>query len=363
MSDTPVPGRAPAYDAIFAWPQQISSMAGSASGRSFPPAAMVYPPAAALRASFAEVVAGNAGVEAILPNHGEELPSEHYDLEKQADLKGIIMKLEDQLLMLNYVLTTVLACQPSGANPQGVDAYLTRRYMEVNLAMNRKKMIQSLQEQLKAANKEMSELKAVLATTETEVQTQVTLKRKLEVELSEANKKAADEARNVCSLMESPRMDPTIMKNLQDENAALKKEMKRMGREYARKTSDLNKQMLETNQRDMVNRAELARLNAEIEMGDAQRTRLREQVHGKQIAGYIQELETKDQEIARLTDELQKERQARNQMESLAHTLHGENFALKLVVMGGGDVSALIGVQAPPPAGTDELMQGEPTDD
>jgi len=359
MSDTPVPGRAPAYDAIFAWPQQISSMAGSASGRSFPPAAMVYPPAAALRASFAEVVAGNAGVEAILPNHGEELPSEHYDLEKQADLKGIIMKLEDQLLMLNYVLTTVLACQPSGANPQGVDAYLTRRYMEVNLAMNRKKMIQSLQEQLKAANKEMSELKAVLATTETEVQTQVTLKRKLEVELSEANKKAADEARNVCSLMESPRMDPTIMKNLQDENAALKKEMKRMGREYARKTSDLNKQMLETNQRDMVNRAELARLNAEMDY----KQRLAGQVHGKQIADYIQELETKDQDIDRLTEELRKERRARKQMEDLANALHGENFALKLAVMGGGDVSALIGVQPPPPAGTAELMQGEPAHD
>ena len=349
MSDTPVPGRAPAYDAIFAWPQQISSMAGSASGRSVPPAAMVYPPAAALRASFAEVVAGNAGVEAILPNHGEELPSEHYDLEKQADLKGIIMTLENQLLMLNYVLTTVLACQPSGANPQGVDAYLTRRYMEVNLAMNRKKMIQSLQEQLKAANKEMSELKAVLATTETEVQTQVTLKRKLEVELSEANKKAADEARNVCSLMESPRMDPTIMKNLQDENAALKKEMQRMGREYARKTKDLNKQMLEINQKDMVIRAE----NAEMDY----KQRLAGQVHGKEVAGYIQELQTKDQVIARLTDELQKERQARNQMESLAHTLHGENFALKLAVMGGGDVSSLIGVQAPPPAGTAELMQ------
>ena len=359
MSDTPVPGRAPAYDAIFAWPQQISAVAGSASGRSVPPAAMVYPPAAALRASFAEVVAGNAGVEAILPNHGEELPSEHYDLEKQADLKGIIMKLEDQLLMLNYVLTTVLACQPSGANPQGVDAYLTRRYMEVNLAMNRKKMIQSLQEQLKAANKEMSELKAVLATTETEVQTQVTLKRKLEVELSEANKKAADEARNVCSLMESPRMDPTIMKNLQDENAALKKEMKRMGREYARKTSDLNKQMLETNQRDMVNRAELARLNAETDY----KQRLAGQVHGKEVAGYIQELETKDQKIARLTDELQKERRARKQMEDLANTLHGENFALKLAVMGGGDVSSLIGVQPPPPAGTAELMQGEPAHD
>lgn len=359
MSDTPVPGRAPAYDAIFAWPQQISAVAGSASGRSVPPAAMVYPPAAALRASFADVVAGNAGVEAILPNHGEELPSEHYDLEKQADLKGIIMKLEDQLLMLNYVLTTVLACQPSGANPQGVDAYLTRRYMEVNLAMNRKKMIQSLQEQLKAANKEMSELKAVLATTETEVQTQVTLKRKLEVELSEANKKAVDEARNVCSLMESPRMDPTIMKNLQDENAALKKEMKRMGREYARKTSDLNKQMLETNQRDMVNRAELARLNAEMDY----KQRLTGQVHGKQIADYIQELETKDQDIDRLTEELQKERRARNQMEDLAHSLHGENFALKLAVMGGGDVSALIGVQAPPPAGTAELMQGEPAHD
>lgn len=355
MSDTPVPGRAPAYDAIFAWPQQISSVAGSASGRSFPPAAMVYPPAAALRASFAEVVAGNAGVEAILPNHGEELPSEHYDLEKQADLKGIIMKLEDQLLMLNYVLTTVLVCQPSGANPQGVDAYLTRRYMEVNLAMNRKKMIQSLQEQLKAANEEMSGLKAVLATTEMEVQTQVTLKRKLEVELSEANKKAADEARTVCSLMESPRMDPTVVKNLQDENAALKKEMQRMGREYARKTKDLNKQMLEINQKDMVIRAEYAEMEY--------KQRLAGQVHGKEIAGYIQELETKDQEIARLTDELQKERRARNQMEDLAHSLHGENFALKLAVMGGGDVSALIGVQAPPPAGTDELMQGEPAHD
>jgi len=355
MSDTPVPGRAPAYDAIFAWPQQISAVAGSASGRSVPPAAMVYPPAAALRASFADVVAGNAGVEAILPNHGEELPSEHYDLEKQADLKGIIMTLENQLLMLNYVLTTVLACQPSGANPQGVDAYLTRRYMEVNLAMNRKKMIQSLQEQLKAANKEMSELKAVLATTEMEVQTQVTLKRKLEVELSEANKKAADEARNVCSLMESPRMDPTIMKNLQDENAALKKEMQRMGREYARKTKDLNNQMLEINQKDMAIRAELAEMDY--------KQRLAGQVHGKEVAGYIQELETKDQKIARLTDELQKERQARNQMESLAHTLHGENFALKLAVMGGGDVSSLIGVQAPPPAGTAELIQGEPAHD
>ena len=216
-------------------------------------------------------------------------------------------------------------------------------------------MIQSLQEQLKAANKEMSELKAVLATTETEVQTQVTLKRKLEVELSEANKKAADEARNVCSLMESPRMDPTIMKNLQDENAALKKEMQRMGREYARKTKDLNKQMLEINQKDMAIRAELAEIDY--------KQRLAGQVHGKEVAGYIQELETKDQKIARLTDELQKERQARNQMESLAHTLHGENFALKLAVMGGGDVSSLIGVQAPPPAGTAELMQGEPAHD
>lgn len=355
MSDTPVPGRAPAYDAIFAWPQQILSMAGSASGRSFPPATMVYPPAAALRASFAEVISGNAGVEAILPNHGEELSGEHYDLEKQADLKGIIMNLEDQLLMLNYVLTTVLACQPSGAMSKEKDAYLTRRYMEVNLAMNRKKMIQSLQEQLKAANEEMSGLKAVLATTEMEVQTQVTLKRKLEVELSEANKKAADEARTVCSLMESPRMDPTVVKNLQDENAALKKEMQRMGREYARKTKDLNKQMLEINQKDMVIRAEYAEMEY--------KQRLAGQVHGKEIAGYIQELETKDQEIARLTDELQKERRARNQMEDLAHSLHGENFALKLAVMGGGDVSALIGVQAPPPAGTDELMQGEPAHD